>query len=132
MKATTTQRRFLAFIITSIIIATTAMAQTIDLNVTIKGIQGTNGNIMIGVGDAKNPQMMKGEIVKITGETATTQIKEVPTGKVTLYIYHDENVNYQLDRDESGNPKEGCAISHTVVDEQKNAVEVTLYYKKGK
>lgn len=132
MKTNTIQRRSIAFIITSIIIATLGMAQTIDLNVTIKGIKGIQGNLMIGVGDTKNPQTMKGDIVKIVGETVTTQIKDIPTGKTTLYIYHDENANYQLDRDEAGIPQEGCAIVHTEVNEQKNAVEVTLYYRKEK
>lgn len=112
--------------------ATTSMAQTSDLTIIIKGIKGNKGNLMIGVGDLQNPLSMKGDMVKITSETATTLIKGVPQGEGTIYVYHDENGNYMLDKDEQGVPKEGCAIKKTIVNEQNNSAEVVLYYGKGK
>lgn len=132
MKANTSTQRVSALIIACIIMVSMSMAQTIDLTLTIKGIQGNSGNIMIGIGDTRNPQDMKGSMIKVSGDTATTQIKEVPQGECTIYTYHDMNGNYQLDRDEKGKPKEGCAITKTMVDEQNNMIEVVLYYGKEK
>ena len=37
------------------------------------------------------------------------ELKDVPAGKCKIYVYHDENGNYQLDR-EDGVPMEYCAI----------------------
>lgn len=132
MKANTSTQRVSALIIACIIMASLSMAQTIDLTLTVKGIQGNSGNIMIGIGDTRNPQDMKGSMTKVSGDTATTQIKEVPQGECTIYTFHDMNGNYQLDRDEKGKPKEGCAITKTTVDEQNNMIEVVLYYGKEK
>lgn len=112
-------------------LSTPCVAQTTDLTITVKGIKGNKGNLMIGVGDLQNPSSMKGDMIKITSETATTQIKGVPQGEGTIYVYHDENGNYRLDKNEQGVPKEGCAIKKTVVNEQNNFAEVVLYYGKG-
>lgn len=136
MKTNTTSKKRLATIMACVTLATlglatTSKAQTTDLTITVKGIKGNKGNLMIGVGDLQNPQSMKGNMAKITSETATTQIKEVPQGKGTIYVYHDENGNYILDKDEQGVPKEGCAIKKAVINEQNNSIEVVLYYKKG-
>lgn len=131
MKTNTTFFARLAIIIACVTLATTSLAQTIELNITVKGIKGNKGNLMIGVGDLQNPQSMRGDIIKITSETVNTQIKGVPQGQCTIYVYHDENENYTLDKDQKGVPKEGCAIEKTVVNKQNNAVEVVLYYGKG-
>lgn len=136
MKTNTSSKKKLTTIMACTMLATlgtvtTSMAQTGDLTVTIKGIKGNKGNLMIGVGDLQNPLSMKGDIVKITSETATTLIKGVPQGEGIIYVYHDENGNYMLDKDEQGVPKEGCAIKKTIVNEQNNSAEVVLYYGKG-
>lgn len=130
MKTKTLLQRLSATIITSLIMASMSMAQTIELTITVKGIQGNSGNIMIGIGDMHDPQNMKGSMIKATGDTATTQIKDLAPGECTIYTYHDKNENYQLDRDKKGNPIEGCAITKATINEQKNSVEIALYYGK--
>ena len=62
-----------------------------DLTVKVKNIRSAKGKVMI------------------TGDTVTLVLKEVPEGKCKLYVYHDENGNYQLDRVDSV-PTENCAI----------------------
>ena len=64
-----------------------------DLTVKVKNIRSAKGKVMA---DA-------------TGDTVTLVLKEVPEGKCKLYVYHDENGNYQLDRVD-GVPTENCAI----------------------
>lgn len=70
MKTNTSSKKKLTTIMACTMLATlgtvtTSMAQTGDLTVTIKGIKGNKGNLMIGVGDLQNPLSMKGDIVKI-------------------------------------------------------------------
>lgn len=137
MKTSTTFQRKLAIILACATLAVPGSiiantAQTTDLTITIKGIKGNVGNLMIGVGDLQAPKSMKGNIIKATHPTATTQIREVPSGECTIYIYHDENENHLLDRDEKGVPTEGCAIKKTTIDQQNNSVEIVLYYGKEK
>ena len=49
------------------------------------------------------------KVKNIRSAKVTLVLKEVPEGKCKLYVYHDENGNYQLDRVDSV-PTENCAI----------------------
>ena len=53
------------------------------------------------------------------------ELKDVPAGKCKIYVYHDENGNYQLDR-EDGVPMEYCAIVDWEVKENTETVVVPL------
>ena len=66
-----------------------------DLTVKVKNIRSAKGKVMIAAD--------KGQYAM------TLVLKEVPEGKCKLYVYHDENGNYQLDRVD-GVPTENCAI----------------------
>ena len=53
------------------------------------------------------------------------ELKDVTVGKYKLYVYHDENNNYQLDR-EDGIPSEYCAIADVEVSADTKQVEIAL------
>ncbi|WP_290377898.1 DUF2141 domain-containing protein, partial [uncultured Bacteroides sp.] len=53
------------------------------------------------------------------------ELKDVPAGKCKIYVYHDENGNYRLDR-EDGVPMEYCAIVDWEVKENTETVVVPL------
>lgn len=74
-----------------------------DLTVTVKNISSAKGKVMIAADKGQYA------MVDATGDTATLVLKEMPEGKYKLYVYHDENGNYQLDR-KDGVPVENCAI----------------------
>ena len=64
-------------------------------------------------------------MVDATGDTATLVLKEVPEGKCKLYVYHDENGNYQLDRVD-GVPTENCAIVDLDMTVEAKTIDVEL------
>ena len=78
--------------------ATFVSAQS-DLTVKVKNIRSAKGKVMIAADKGQYA------MVDATGDTATLVLKEMPEGKCKLYVYHDENGNYQLDR-EDGVPAE--------------------------
>lgn len=53
------------------------------------------------------------------------ELKDVPEGKCRIYVYHDENGNYQLDR-KDGVPVERCAIVDWNVKRGTKTVDVEL------
>ena len=74
------------------------------LKVKVMNIPSAVGKIMIATD--------KGQygMVDAKGTEAVLELKDVTVGKYKLYVYHDENNNYQLDR-EDGIPSEYCANS---------------------
>lgn len=48
-------------------------------------------------------------MVDAKGAETVLELKDVPVGKCKVYVYHDENGNYQLDK-EGDVPLENCAI----------------------
>ena len=76
-----------------------------------------------------NVPSAKGKLMAATDNAAVSdvvlELKDVPAGKCKIYVYHDENGNYQLDR-EDGVPMEYCAIVDWEVKENTETVVVPL------
>ena len=98
--------------------AVSASAQS-DLTVKVKNIRSAKGKVMIAADKGQYA------MVDATGDTATLVLKEVPEGKYKLYVYHDENGNYQLDREE-GMPVENCAIVDLDMTAEAKTIDVEL------
>lgn len=73
------------------------------LTVKVTNIPSAKGKVMVATdkGQYNMVDAKKGE--------AVLELKDVPEGKCKLYVYHDENGNYKLDRVD-GVPSEYCAI----------------------
>ena len=83
------------------------------LKVKVMNIPSAVGKIMIATD--------KGQygMVDAKGTEAVLELKD------KLYVYHDENNNYQLDR-EDGIPSEYCAIADVEVSADTKQVEIAL------
>lgn len=90
-----------------------------DLTVKVKNIRSAKGKVMIAADKGQYA------MVDATGDTATLVLKEVPEGKCKLYVYHDENGNYQLDRVD-GVPTENCAIVDLDMTVEAKTIDVEL------
>lgn len=62
---------------------------------------------MIGLGDYNNPATMQGKIVESRSREVVAVFENLPEGNYPVYVFHDENDNQQLDRNERGIPLEG-------------------------
>lgn len=80
----------------------TVMAQN-DLTVKVTNVRSANGKVLIATDKGQY------NMVDVKGKDAVLELKGVPDGKCKLYVYHDENGNYQLDKEDDV-PVENCAI----------------------
>ena len=96
-----------------------AYAQTGRLTVEISGIQGTGGQISIGLytseeGFPKTEKSYKGLNIRVTDEEVVAAFQDVPAGTYAIAVFHDTNSNGKLDKNFLGIPKEGYAFSNNV------------------
>ena len=88
-----------------------------DLNVHIKGLRNTNGQILVGLFNHENTfpskkAEYKGLIVKPVDVKAGGVFKDVPQGTYAVAIIHDENTDGKLGTNFLGIPNEGYAFSN--------------------
>ena len=96
-----------------------AYAQTGTITVEISGIQGTEGQISIGLytseeGFPETEKSYKGLNIRVTGEEVDAALQDVPAGTYAIAVFHDTNSNGKLDKNFLGIPKEGYAFSNNV------------------
>lgn len=98
--------------------ALAAAAQN-DLSVKVTNVRSAQGKVMIATDKGQY------NMVDAKGAETVLQLKAVPEGKCKLYVYHDENGDYQLDK-EDGMPSENCAIVDLDVKADTKVVDVEL------
>ncbi|MDO5419056.1 MAG: DUF2141 domain-containing protein [Bacteroides sp.] len=89
------------------------------LTLKVKNVPSVKGKLMVAT-DKGQYNMVDAAVGDVVLE-----LKDVPAGKCQIYVYHDENGNYQLDK-ENGVPVEYCAIVDWEVKEDALTVEVPL------
>lgn len=82
--------------------AYTVSAQA-DLTIKVTNVRSDCGKVMIATDKGQY------NMVDAKGTETVLELKDVPEGKCKVYVYHDENGNYQLDK-EGDVPLENCAI----------------------
>lgn len=98
----------------------TASAQR-DMQLTVSNIPNEKGQILIAT---KSGQWAK---VKAEKGKIETTVKDVPDGKGKIYVFHDENVNGQLD-EKDNIPMEYCAFGDYEMSENNSKVNIELIY----
>lgn len=98
----------------------TASAQR-DMQLTVSNIPNDKGQILVAT---KSGQWAK---VKAEKGKIETTIKDVPDGKGTIYVFHDENGNGQLD-EKDNIPMEYCAFGDYELSESNSKVDIELIY----
>ena len=104
------------------------MAQRVDVEIRVKGIEEAKGNVMIALGDLNDPQKLFTGIkeVKETGEL-TFLLQGVPDGWETdLNVLHDLDGDTQLHINANGVPTEPCATAKVKISADNPVVEITL------
>lgn len=98
--------------------ALAATAQS-DLTIKVTNVRSAKGKVMIATDKGQY------SMVDAKGADAVLELKDVAEGKCKLYVFHDENGNSQLDR-ENGVPSEHCAIVDLAVKADTKTVDVKL------
>lgn len=104
------------------------MAQRVDLEIHVKGIEEVKGKVMIALGDLNEPQKLFTGIKEVTetGEL-TFLMLGVPDGWETdLNVLHDLDGDTKLYINANGIPTEPCATTKVKVSADNPVVEITL------
>ena len=104
-----------------------------NLEITISGIRNSKGKIllMIESGNLKTPNKY---ISEITGKSCNFVLNNIQEGTYKISAFHDENGNYEIDKDEKGIPTEGfilktIKINRTDLASKKNTkIDTKLFY----
>ena len=106
-----------------------------NLEITISGIRNSKGKIllMIESGNLKTPNKY---ISEITGKSCNFVLNNIQEGTYKISAFHDENGNYEIDKDEKGIPTEGfilktIKINKTdLVSKKDTKIDTKLFYPK--
>lgn len=104
----------------ALLLSATVSAQQ-EMKLTVNNIPNDKGTILIAT---KSGQWAK---VKAKKGKIETIIRNVPEGKGTIYVFHDENNNKVLDKN-NNIPIEYCAFSDYDISEKNNCVSINLIY----
>ena len=89
-----------------------------NLTVTVTGLKGEKGNILIGVYNrddgsfADVSKYYKRATLIIDGKTVSTTFKKLSKGVYAVAVIHDENQNKKIDKNFFGVPTEGYGFSN--------------------
>lgn len=104
----------------ALLLSATVSAQQ-EMKLTVNNIPNDKGTILIAT---KSGQWAK---VKAKKGKIETIIRNVPEGEGTIYVFHDENNNKELDKN-NNIPIEYCAFSDYDISEKNNCVSINLIY----
>lgn len=109
---------------------TYAAAQTVDIEIHIKGIHEAKGMVLLALGNLDEPEKlftgMKG--VTETGELVYS-LQGVPDGwETTLNVFQDLDGDAKLYVDSNGIPGEPCAAQTVTIKADHPVVEISLMH----
>ena len=122
------KRMIIALVSMLLASAASLHAQTVDVELHVKGIEQVKGNIMIALGNLEEPQKMFTGIkeVKEVGELVFV-LQGVPDGWETdLNVMQDLDGDTQLYINANGVPTEPCATKKVTISADNPVVEITL------
>jgi uncharacterized protein (DUF2141 family) len=104
------------------------MAQRVDLEIHVKGIEEVKGKVMIALGDLNEPQKLFTGIKEVTETGELTFLMQgVPDGWETdLNVLQDLDGDTKLYINANGIPTEPCATTKVKVSADNPVVEITL------
>ena len=123
-----TKKFILALLSVVLLSSMNVMAQRVDLEIRVKGIEEVKGKVMIALGDLNEPQKLFTGIKEVTETGEMTFLMQgVPDGWETdLNVLHDLDGDTHLYINEQGIPTEPCATTKVKVSADNPVVEITL------
>ncbi|NJO00745.1 MAG: DUF2141 domain-containing protein [Bacteroidia bacterium] len=108
---------FVLFLISSLQITGSPHVKTGTVRVSIYSIKSDKGNVLIALYNSSSTFMceqkaLQRKVLTIEEGKAIAVFQDVPYGNYAFAVFHDENVNYKLDKTLVGVPKEGYGFSN--------------------
>ena len=106
-----------------------------NLEITISGIHNSKGKILLMI-ESDNLKTPNKYMSEITGKSCNFVLNNIQEGTYKISAFHDENGNYEIDKDEKGIPTEGfilktIKINKTdLVSKKDTKIDTKLFYPK--
>lgn len=129
---TNLRQRIMKKLVLSAIMAICAMsaAKAQNMKVVVTGIRNNTGKILIQIQNDKQENVGQ-QMCDAKKDSCTFLFQNVGTGNLKISLFHDENMNYNIEKDEKGIPTEGFAIKSVKINgkSEDTAVEnLRMYY----
>jgi uncharacterized protein (DUF2141 family) len=125
------------FLATILVICTTGYSTAQNVKVTITGIHHNTGKILIMMQSNKADKPYQ-NMSEVTTDSCNFIFKDVNDGTYKISAFHDENGNYQIDKDEKGIPTEGFVMKTITIKngkmanaDQDTTINLKLFYPKS-
>lgn len=97
----------------------TAFGQTKNLDISVKGIEDIQGEMVVLVFDnpdnfPKDQKLAKIYKFRVTGKEMTLSVKGIPDQDVAIFIYHDKDSNGKCNQNFIGMPTERIGFSNNI------------------
>lgn len=87
----------------------------------ISNITDCTGNVLLSIGDGEFYGMAEAD-----SDLVRISLSGIPDGTHKIYVFHDANGNWTLDKDEQGTPLENCAMEEINVSEDSCFFKIEL------
>ncbi len=115
-------------IIALVIICSQVSAFAQDVKVEVRGIRSEKGSIMVMAQKDANSKPVFAMVKAVKGKVEVL-LKDVPWEQCQISLFHDENGNGEMDRNEQGMPIEGYAREKYKKEQETPVVmKIKLYY----
>lgn len=88
-----------------------------SLKVKVTGIRSDKGRIMVAAGDYNHPETMAYGMTQAKLGSVECILHDKFEPESNIYAFHDENGNFNLDKDTEGKPVESCFAGITEADD---------------
>jgi uncharacterized protein (DUF2141 family) len=108
---TNLRQRIMKKLVLSAIMAICAMsaAEAQNMKVIVTGIKNNTGKVLIQIQNDKQENVGQ-QMRDAKKDSCTFMFQNVGLGNLKISLFHDENMNYNIDKDEQGIPTEGFII----------------------
>ena len=128
-KITKDMKRFILSVL--VLTAVSCLANATNLTISIHGIRSNKGKILIMIKSVSSDATYK-QMNEVTCDSCNFVFNDVKDGTYKLSAFHDENGNYNIDKDEKGIPTEGFVLKTITVTDSKasthEAIKLKLFY----
>lgn len=96
-------------------IATELTGDVSSFSLTISGLKKAEGEIRIAVFDSKEhytKETVHAVVIPVDSTTMNWSVADLPFGEYAIAVYHDKNINGELDTNFLGIPKESYGFSN--------------------
>lgn len=125
------------FLAIFLITCATGYSTAQNVKVTITGIRSNAGKVLMMMQSSQTEKPFQ-DMKKPTVDSCSFIFKNVNDGTYKISAFHDENGNYQIDKDEKGIPTEGFVLKTITVKNgkidnvsQDETVILKLFYPKS-